>query len=80
MRLCADNPQGKNKGGDVTLFAASREAVGSNCTGAGCTVYADVLERIYALSQLKKDYRSFKTFPVYLETGEEQKYMTKKSV
>ena len=39
---------------------------GSNCTGAGCTVYADVLEEYsICLLRSRKDCRSFRNFPVY---------------
>lgn len=55
---------------------------GSNCTGAGCTVYADVLEE-YMLGAIKERLSEFSALKESLlsclsDTGEEQSNMTKK--
>ena len=55
---------------------------GSNCTGAGCTIYADVLEE-YMLGAIKERLSEFSVFKESLlfclsDTGEEQTNMTKK--
>ena len=59
------------------MYAASREARGSNCTGVGCTVYADVLEE-YMLGEIKERLSEFQTLSCISDAGEEQKHMTKK--
>lgn len=55
---------------------------GSNCTGAGCTIYADVLEE-YMLGAIKERLSEFSALEESLlsclsDTGEEQANMTKK--
>ena len=50
---------------------------GSNCTGAGCTVYADVLEE-YMLDAIKERLSEFQKLSCLSETGEEQTNITKK--
>lgn len=49
----------------------------SNCMGAGCTVYADVLEE-YMLGAVKDRLSEFQKLSWISDTGEEQKHMTKK--
>lgn len=50
---------------------------GSNCTGAGCTVYADVLEE-YMLGAIKERLSEFQKLSCLSDTGAEQTNMTKK--
>ena len=50
---------------------------GSNCTGAGCTIYADVLEE-YMLGAIKERLSEFQKLSCLSDTGEEQTNMTKK--
>ena len=59
------------------MYAASREARGSNCTGVGRTVYADDVEE-YMLGEIKERLSEFQTLSCISDAGEEQKHMTKK--
>ncbi len=50
---------------------------GVGCTGAGCTVYADVLEE-YMFGAIKERLSEFQKLSCLSDTGEEQKHMMKK--
>ncbi len=58
-------------------FVCSQSGNHGNCKGAGCTIYADVLEE-YMLGAIKKRLSEFQKLSCITDTGEVQKNMTKK--
>ncbi|MBD5450627.1 MAG: recombinase family protein, partial [Lachnospiraceae bacterium] len=58
-------------------FVCSQSGNHGNCKGAGCTIYADVLEE-YMLGAIKERLSEFQKLSCVTNTGEAQKNMTKK--
>ena len=58
-------------------FVCSQSGNHGNCKGAGCTIYADVLEE-YMLGAIKERLSEFQKLSCVTDTGEAQRNMTKK--
>lgn len=57
-------------------FVCSQSGNHGRCKGAGCTIYADVLEE-YILEAIKKKLSEFEILSCVTDTEEEQKFITK---
>lgn len=58
-------------------FVCSQSGSHGNCKGAGCTIYADVLEE-YMLNAIKERLSEFQRLSCIIDTGEEQQNIEKK--